>query len=202
MKQVNSCGELLLQKEKFKEAVHVYVQAVKYNNDKADLYYNLGIAYSRLNEFSLAKECYKKSVEIDNNLYNANYRLGQISLLYRDIDSAEQYFMKSIDGEVEVKSYYQLAKIYMMKNDKNKASIFLNKAIETSGYYYELASKEPIFLPINTLIVKPNESSEENKKIPEETEKEKVISEYLDNTYNLTKILNEKENNKNNKFGK
>lgn len=202
MKQVNSCGELLLQKEKFKEAVHVYVQAVKYNNDKADLYYNLGIAYSRLNEFSLAKECYKKAVEIDSSLYNANYRLGQISLLYRDIDSAEQYFMKSIDGEVELKSYYQLAKIYMMKNDKNKASIFLNKAIETSEYYYELASKEPIFLPIKTLIVKPSESSEENKKIPEETEKEKVISEYLDNTYNLTKILNEKENKKKNKFGK
>ena len=33
-----------------------------------------------------------------------------------------------------------------------------------------------------------------------EQKNEKEISEYLDNTYNLTKILNEKENKKNNKF--
>ena len=188
-------GELLLDKEKFKEAAHVYVQATKYNPDKADLYYNLGIAYSRLNEFSLAKECYKKAVDIDSNLYNAYYRLGQISLLYRDIDSAERYFTQSIDGEVELKSYYQLAKIYMMKNDKSKATLFLNKATEVSEYYYELASKEPIFFAIKKLIIKP-ENGEENK--INESEKEKAISEYLDNTYDLTKILDKKGSN--NKF--
>lgn len=190
-------GELLLEQEKFKEAAHVYVQAIKHDEEKADLYYNLGIAYSRLNEFSLAKECYKKTVDIDSNLYNAYYRLGQISLLYRDIDSAEHYFMQSIDGEVELKSYYQLAKIYMMKNDKNKAAIFLNKATEVSQYYYDLASTEPVFFAIKQLIIKP-----ENEEVKfNESEKEKAISEYLDNTYNLTKILNEKENKKkNNKF--
>ena len=191
-------GKLLLDKEKFKEAAHIYVQATKYNPDKADLYYNLGIAYSRLNEFSLAKECYKKAVDIDSNLYNAYYRLGQISLLYRDIDSAEHYFMQSIDGEVELKSYYQLAKIYMMKNDKTKAGIFLNKATQVSQYFYELAIKEPIFFAIKQLIIKP-ENGKENR--VNESEKEKSISEYLDNTYDLTRILNEKESNKkNNKF--
>ena len=188
-------GELLLDKEKFKEAAHIYVQSIKYNTDKADLYYNLGIAYSRLNEFSLAKECYKKAVDIDSNLYNAYYRLGQISLLYRDIDSAEHYFMQSIYGEVELKSYYQLAKIYMMKNDKNRAVIFLNKATEVSEFFYELSNKEPIFFAIKKLIIKP-ENGEENR--PNESEKEKTISEYLDNTYNLTKILNEKESKKSN----
>lgn len=171
------------------------MQATKFNTDKADLYYNLGIAYSRLNEFSLAKECYKKAVDIEPNLYNAYYRLGQLSLLYRDIDSAEHYFMQSIDGEVELKSYYQLAKIYMLKNDKNKAAIFLNKATEVSEYFYELASKEPIFFAIKKLIIKPEKGQEER---PNESEKEKEISEYLDNTYNLTKILNEKDIKKNN----
>jgi len=136
-------------------------------------------------------------VEIDSSLYNAYYRLGQIALLYRDMDSAEQYFTQSLDGEVEIKSYYQLAKIYMMKNNKNKAIIFLNKAIENSKYYYELVKEEPVFFPIKQLIIKPNE---ENFKKVEETEREKQISEYLDNTYDLTRILNEKENKKNNRF--
>ncbi|MDO5555609.1 MAG: tetratricopeptide repeat protein [Clostridia bacterium] len=192
MKQVKCCGELLLERENFKKAAHIYVQAIKNNTNKPDLYYNLGIVYSRINEFSLAKECYKKAVELDSNLYNAYYRLGQISLLYRDIDSAEKYFMQSIDGEVELKAYYQLAKIYMMKNNKNKAAVFLNKATNTSRYYYDLACKEPIFFSIKQLISKPQDNLIKELK---ESKKEKNISEYLDNTYNLTKILNEKENN-------
>lgn len=191
-KQAKCYGELLLEKDKYKEAAHIYVQSIKYNQDKADLYYNLGIAYSRLNEFSLAKECYQKTIELDSNLYNAYYRLGQLSLLYRDIDAAERYFTQSMDGEVELKSYYQLAKIYMMKNDKNKAVIFLNKAIEVSAYYYDLAIKEPIFFSIKQLIIKPQEDTQKEK--PKESKKEQAISEYLDNTYSLTKVLNEKEN--------
>lgn len=183
---------MLIEQEKFKEAANVYSQAIKYNEDKADLYYNLGITYSRINEFSLAKECFKKTVDIDSGLYNAYYRLGQISLLYRDIDSAENYFTQSMDGEVEIKSYYQLAKIYMMKNNKNKAIIFLNKVAENSKYYYELAKEEPIFFSIKKLIVEPKQEIKEI----EESEKEKNISEYLDNTYDLTRILNEKENNR------
>ena len=97
-----------------------------------------------------------------------------------------------MDGEVEIKSYYQLAKIYMMKNNKNKAIIFLNKAVENSKYYYDLAKEEPIFFPIKKLIIEPKQEIREI----EESEKEKSISEYLDNTYDLTRILNEKENNR------
>lgn len=192
MRQAKFYGDLLLEQEKFKEAAYVYAQSIKHNEDKADLYYNLGIAYSRINEFSLAKECFKKTVDIDSGLYNAYYRLGQIALLYRDIEAAENYFMQSIDGEVEIKSYYQLAKIYIMKNDKNKAIMFLNKAIAGSKYYYELAKEEPIFFSMKKLIEEP---VGEVKEI-EESEKEKNISEYLDNTYDLTRILNEKKNNK------
>lgn len=197
MKQAKYYGDLLLEQEKFKEAVHIYTQAIKYSKEDEELYYNLGIAYSRINEFALAKESYEKATEINNNLYNAYYRLGQISLLYRDIEAAERYFIQSMDGEVELKSYYQLAKIYMMKNDKNKAVVFLNKATEVSKYYYDIAREEPIFFAIKQKIVKPNDS--ENKDIVE-SEKEKAISDYLDNTYDLTKILNQKESRKNKKF--
>ena len=192
MMQFKVYGELLLEQGKFKEASLVYAQGIKHNEDKADLYYNLGIAYSMINEFSLAKECFNKTVEIDVENYNAYYRLGQISLLYRDIQAAENYFKQSMDGEVELKSYYQIAKIYMMKNNKEKAAIYLNKAIENSKYCYELAKDEPIFYPIKKKIVEPKSDLKE----VEESEKEKKISEYLDNTYDLTRILNKKEKNK------
>ncbi len=191
-------GSLLLEKENYKEAVHVYVQVIKHNPDKADLYYNLGVAYCRINEFSLAKDCFEKTVEIDSNLYNAYYRLGQLSLLYRDIETAEKYFLQSIYGETEGKAYYQLAKIYMMKNDKNKATTFLNRAIDSNSMYYDLSKDEPIFFSIKGLIIPKEENSNNNTST--ESEQEKKISDYLDDTYNLTKYLNEKKSNK--KFDK
>lgn len=182
-------AELLLEEKKYKQAITIYVQAIKYDPNDAQMYYDLGIAYSRMNEFSLAKECFKKAVEEDSNYYNAFYRLGQISLLYRDIESAEKYFLESIYGETESKSYYQLAKIYMIKNNKPKAATNINSAIQLDYKYYKTAIEEPIFLPIKQMIIKPEEESFPKIK---ESNKEKEISDYLDDTYNLTKYLNNK----------
>lgn len=190
-------GDLLIDKEKFKEAINVYIRGIKYNPDKADLYYNIGIAYARTNEFSLSKECFLKAAEIDSNLYNAYYRLGQISLLYRDIDLAEKYFLQAIYEETEGKAYYQLSKVYMMKNNKTKAAMFINRAIETDAKYYEITKNEPIFLPIKDLIEKPDLSNEQSPIV--ESKKEKSISDYLDDTYTLTRFLNEKNSNKSHK---
>lgn len=189
MKLVRCYGDLLTENKKFKNAAHIYTQAIKYNPEKADLYYDLGIVYSMMNEFSLAKECFEKSIDIDSNLYNAYYRLGQIALLYRDIESAEKYFMQSLYGETEAKAYYQLAKILIIKNDKNKSGIFMNKAIEIDPKYYDIANNEPIFFSIKELIEKPENVKSSNTVEPE---KEKEVSEYLDNTYDLTKVLNDK----------
>lgn len=192
MKEANKMlADLLLDEKKYKQAITIYVQAIKYDSDNAELYYNLGNAYSRMNEFSLAKECYKKTTQIDSTNYNAFYRLGQISLLYRDIESAEKYFLESIYGETEIKSYYQLAKIYMIKNNKTKSATNINSAIQMDSTYYKIAIDEPIFLPIKQLIIKPQE---EIKPEIKESEKEKEISDYLDDTYNLTKYLNTKKN--------
>lgn len=188
-------GDLLIEEEKFKEAINVYIQAIKYRPEDAELYYNLGIAYARTNEFSLAKDCFSKAAEFDNNLYNAYYRLGQIALLYRDVNEAEQFFMQSMYGETEIKSFYQLAKIYMMKNDKARAVMFLKKATENSNEFYKKALEEPIFFPIKNQIIEP-----ENEKEYVEDSREKAISDYLDNTYVLTKVLNEKKKNKKRKF--
>lgn len=187
-------GDLLLEKGNFKEAIFAYTQAIKANLEQPEAYYNLGIAYARMNEFSFAKECFLKTVELDNNLYNAYYRLGQISLLYRDINEAEQFFLQSIYGETEIKSFYQLAKIYMMKNDSQKAVMFLNKATEISSEFYKKATEEPIFFAIKDQIIK-TESDTENM----ESDMEKSISEYLDNTYSLTRVLDDKNKTKKNK---
>lgn len=54
-------GDILCDKEEFKEAISVYMEALKYNPNDYDLYYGLGIAYTRLNDFRKCKNMLWKS---------------------------------------------------------------------------------------------------------------------------------------------
>lgn len=186
-------GELLIEKEDYKKAISVINKALRYNENKEEIIYNLGIAYARTNEFDLAKGCFEKVVSINNLNYNAYYRLGQIALLYRDFDMAENYFSNSAYNEKEAKSYYELTKINIMKNNKEQAAIMLKKAIETDSKFYAIAKEEPMLFSIKQYIKKPKEE----KSIDfQESKKEKMIEDYLNDTYNLTKILNEQKEKK------
>lgn len=184
-------GEIHIKRKEFKKAIEVYTNAVKYYPDKYEIYYNLGICYSRINDFDIARKCFQKTVELNDDIYIANYRLGQIALLYRDYDSAEENFTKSLYNEKEVKSYFELAKIYIMKNQKEKAILNINNAIKLDSTYYELIQNEPILFSIKHAILKPQN---EIKPEYEETEQEIEIEAYLNDTYNLTKVLNGQKN--------
>lgn len=189
-------AELLIENEEYKKAINVINKTLKIHQDKENLIYNLGIAYVKTNDFSLAKKCFEQVVNLNNQHYNAYYRLGQISLLYRDFDMAENYFANSAYSEKEAKAYYELTKIYMMKNQKDKAALTVQKAIAADSNFYTIAKEEPILFPIKQHIKKPETIVEVKKS--EEAKTEKMIEEYLNDTYNLTKILNKQEESKKN----
>lgn len=61
----------------------------------------------------------------------AKYSLAQIALLYKDLDSAEKYFEEtSAEEDLEADSYFELAKIKLMKGEKNTAIKYANIAID------------------------------------------------------------------------
>ena len=64
-------GTILYDQEKFKQAVSVYLEALKYNPTRYELYYGLGMTYTRLNDFQTAKEYYEKAAAINSMLYHA-----------------------------------------------------------------------------------------------------------------------------------
>lgn len=186
----NLLGEILCEQQKYKEAVSVYSAALKYNPSNYELYYNLGLVYTLLNDFQSAKEYYDKAAEINHELYNGYYCLGKISLLYRDIELAEEYFAKALMGELEADAYYELAKIYMIKNEREKAITFVNKAIELDGKYVNIVKEEPMFLIVKQYINLPINVLEESKKEINLESKELTAIEHLDDVYELTKSLN------------
>lgn len=189
LEATNLLGDILCEQQKYKEAISVYSTALRYNPDNYDLYYNLGLVYTMLNDFQSAKESYDKAAQINHDLHNGYYCLGKISLLYRDTQLAEEYFAKALMGELEADAYYELAKIYMVKNERDKAITFVNKAIELDGKYVDIVKNEPIFLIIRQYINLPINVLEETKRDNILNDKEQMAIEHLNDIYELTKSL-------------
>lgn len=184
-------GDILYQQEKFKEAVNVYLDAIMYHPENYDLYYNLGMVYTRLNDFQSAKEYYEKAASLNSLLYHAKYSLGQIALLYNELDEAEAYFLECMqDEELEENAYYYLAYIAMLKGDEQRAVQFLNAAVDENPEIYDSIRKELIFKIILHKVEKPNKNKEIKTKKIVLTKKEKETMSHLKRTYELVGNLN------------
>ena len=205
-------GDLLCEQERFKEAANVYQSALKYKPDDFELYYNLGIVYTRLSDFQLAKEMYEKAAEINHRLYGAHYSLGQIALIEKDLDAAEGHFENSLYGELEAMSYYQLAKICALKGEKDKAINFINKAIELEPKLLKIAAKDRAFKDIREYITVSVDMNEKAEKVHEEESdeiknvqdkkthilkrEERAAQIFLEETNNLIDEISENTDNK------
>lgn len=189
-------GELLIEKEMYKEAVSVYTEGLKYNPTNYELNYNLGIAFTMLNDFQSAKIYYEKAAELNSLAYNSKYSLAEIAMIYKELEEAEQHFLEVLEeenGELEADSYYELAKINMIKGEKEKAIHYANIAIEVDAKKIVPKIKsEDVFIPILVKINIPfnldglDEDKESTKKM---TEKELMVKEHLEEMVDKTRTL-------------
>lgn len=185
-------GEILIEKEMYKEAVNVYQDALRFNPVSYELNYNLGIAYTMLNDFQNAKTCYEKAAEINSLLYNAKYSLAEIALIYKDLEEAEKRFLEILeDEELSADGYYELAKIYLIKGDKDTAIKYINTAIDSnSKKIVEKIKKDPIFIPIMAKISIPFNLEEPTQaKTQNLQQKEIKAKEHLEEMSEITRNL-------------
>ena len=181
-------GDILYETEMFKEAINVFQDALKYNPGEYKLYYYLGMSYTRINDFPNAKEYYKKAATINSTLNAAKLNLGQISLLFKDYDEAEKYFMECIendDEEIQAESYYYLSKIKLINNESTLAVQYANIALELEPKLIEKMEKDIYFASILGKL-KTKESKYVKTKL---TKGEKSIINYLDQTYGVVQTL-------------
>ena len=169
----------------------MYQEALRYNPVSYDLNYNLGIAYTMLNDFQNAKICYEKAAEINSLLYNAKYSLAQIALIYKDLEEAEKRFLEAVEDErLSADGYFELAKIYLIKGDKETAIKYINIAIdENSKKIVDKVKKDPIFIPIIAKISIPfnlEDTSKEQEKLKIEEIRTK---EHLEEMCEITRHL-------------
>lgn len=188
-------GDLLCENQKYKEALNVYMDALKFAPNSFDLYYNMGIAYTMLNDFANAKSSYERAAIINTLSYNSFYNIAQINLIFGDLEEAQKCFQRALmDEDIEPKAYYYMAKIYMLQGDRDNAIKFVNMAIETDHNYSQMADEESIFIPIKAYInfVIIDEEDKEERKL-KMTEKEKLAQEHLEDTYDMVGKLGNNE---------
>lgn len=186
-------GDILIQKEMYKEAVNIYQEALRYNPVSYDIHYNLGIVYTMLNDFENAKICYEQAAETNSLLYNAKYSLAEIALIYKEIDEAEKYFMQVIeDEELAPEGYYELAKIELIKGNKDTAIQYANTAIDANAKkIVPKIKKDPMFIPILARISIPFNIEETTEKQVQTKlqEKEVKAKEHLEEMFEITRQL-------------
>ena len=191
-KASNLLGDILFEEERYKEAISIYMTALRYHPGSYYLYYNLGMAYTMINDFKRAKEFYEKAAEINSIAYNAKLNLGQIALIYGDLEQAEKYFISSLKHEdLEAGSYYYLSQIALLKGDEEKAKNYMNVAVELDPKIYRQVQKDPVFSPIKEEIAPPKELPGDNAvKKNSLAKKEKLVNRHLMKTCILVKNLN------------
>lgn len=191
-----SLSDALCEQERYKEALSIMNESLRHHPNNFDVYYNLGMIYTMLNDFSSAKECYEKASVINTLEYHTNYNIAMIELILGELEEAEKYFNECLEDEnLSPLAYYQLAKIFMIRGDKETSSQYLNLAIELDSGLYHKAMEETIFNPIKGYINYPFMDKEE---VLEEVEekpktKEEQIQEHFEKTYQLVGKLNYRE---------
>lgn len=181
-------GNILYENDKFKEAILVYNDILKYKPSEFDIYYCLGMTYTRLNDFTNAKECYKKAATVNSLKDISNLTIGEISLLFKEYDEAERYFFESINGDdekVSSNSYFYLAKIKMLQNNREQAILYLNLAIELYPKIVKKIEKDEILIPIMGKI----NIKGDKEVFSKITEKEEDVINYLGNTFDVVETL-------------
>ena len=119
-----SLSDALCQEERYKEALSIMNECLRHNPNNFDIYYNLGMIYTMLNDFSSAKECYEKAAIINTLECHTNYNIAMIELILGELEEAEKYFNTCLeDEELSPLAYYQLAKICLEEIKKLQLNI-------------------------------------------------------------------------------
>lgn len=195
LKATELLGEILIEKEMYKEAVNIYTEGLKYNPTNYDFNYNLGIAFTMLNDFQSAKIYYERAAQLNSLAYNSKYSLAEIAMIYKELEEAEQYFLEVLEeenGELEADAYYELAKISIIRGEKQKAIYYANIAIEVdSKKIVPKLKEEEVFIPIIAKINIPFnlETHDEDEKQKKITAKEIKAKEHLEEMVDKTRKL-------------
>jgi len=109
---MNNIGLVLIEQERFGEALPPLARAVELRDDVAIFQNNLGVALERAGHFRCAEAAYRSALAIDSSYENAKLNLSRVELLdepadFEPVDLGElaQIFIDELEGWREAVAY-------------------------------------------------------------------------------------------------
>lgn len=116
----------------YEKSAPLFERLIELGEKKPFVFKKLGYSYVNRWKYEEAKEAYRKLGEIQNQEADAYKGLAQVYLLEKKLDSAETYFLKSIQERRYIfdDEYRSLGRIARLKGELKKALDYYTKAWE------------------------------------------------------------------------
>ena len=121
--QLASKKKEIAKTQDFNKSISYFNQAIKMCPEKDDIYYNLGLAYSLMDDRNLqAAEDYTKVLEKNPNHQQALDRLISSYLILKEYNKAKNLLLAAVQKQPTKSEYFKnLGKIYLLEKDYNSA---------------------------------------------------------------------------------
>ena len=123
----------------YDQAIRDFSTAIELNSKEAGPYYNRGLAYTKLRQHARAIQDYSRAIELDPIFEVAYIQRGFAFFSLGQRDQAIE-----LDPNQAV-AYYNLARIYSLKDNHEKAIQDLNKAVQLYPDIKNMVKKENDF---------------------------------------------------------
>lgn len=133
---INNLGTVYYSRKNYGKAMKCYRKALKLNPESASIWVNLGSAYFAKHNIKKAAQCYDKAMEIDPLVFEHRSSYGTL--------------LEERSVEDRAKFHLYLAKAYAQRGDKDKALIYLRKALEEGLKERKKIPEMPEFASIKT----------------------------------------------------
>jgi tetratricopeptide (TPR) repeat protein len=90
-------GNNLFEEKKYEEAVSIFQEAIKLNPVNWGYYFNLGLAYKKLDKRDDALASFRKAVELNPESYSSNKELGEALAKADSFEEAAAFYEKAVD---------------------------------------------------------------------------------------------------------
>ncbi|KPM31171.1 Hypothetical protein I595_2435 [Croceitalea dokdonensis DOKDO 023] len=116
----------------FEEAAPLFQRVLELGERKPFVYRKLGYSLANAREYEKAKTAYRQLGDIPNYEADEYKGLGQVYLMEKKLDSAETYFLKSIEERQYIfdDEYRDLGRIARLKGELKKSLDYYTKAWE------------------------------------------------------------------------
>jgi tetratricopeptide (TPR) repeat protein len=113
---VNNLGTIYYAEKNYSHAIKCYKRALKLSPDSASMYSNLGSAYFGRKDYKKATEYYQEALRLDPDVFEHHSNYGTL-MIERDVEERATYHL-------------YMAKMYATAGAKDRALLYLRKALE------------------------------------------------------------------------